>query len=110
MGGSGSLDHPVYQQLWDCRSSRQFYQQYLFGLFGLTAYIFPILLFAGTAFIIANQENKKAVRKAAAAGVLFVFVCMFLELISGSADTKSPLDSYVWSAAASLEEDCSEGF
>ncbi len=77
-----------------------FISSIFFGLFGLTAYIFPILLFAGTAFIIANQENKKAVRKAAAAGVLFVFVCMFLELISGSADTKSPLDSYVWSSGS----------
>ncbi|MDE6887862.1 MAG: DNA translocase FtsK 4TM domain-containing protein, partial [Eubacterium sp.] len=77
-----------------------FISSIFFGLFGLTAYIFPILLFAGTAFIIANQENKKAIRKAAAAGVFFVFVCMFLELISGSVDTTSPLGSYVWSSGS----------
>ena len=44
-----------------------FFSSIFFGLFGLTAYIFPILLFAGTAFIIANQQNRAAMIKAAAA-------------------------------------------
>ena len=69
-----------------------------FGLFGMTAYIFPILLFAGTAFIIANQENTVAMVKAAAALGFFIFVCMFLELVSGSAKSQTPLDAYLWSA------------
>lgn len=75
-----------------------FISSVFFGLFGLTAYIFPILLFAGTAFIIANQDNTLAVIKAAAAFGLFIFVCMFLELVSGSSKAASPLDSYLWSA------------
>lgn len=69
-----------------------------FGLFGFTAYLFPVLLFAGTAFIIANKDNKIAVIKFAASIGFFVFVCMFLELIGGDSGAKSPLDSYLWSA------------
>lgn len=75
-----------------------FISSVFFGLFGLTAYIFPILLFAGTAFILANQDNTLAMIKAAAALGLFIFVCMFLELVSGSSKAASPLDSYLWSA------------
>ena len=32
---------------------------FFFGVFGLIAYIFPICLFVGSAFIISNQSNKK---------------------------------------------------
>lgn len=75
-----------------------FISSLLFGLFGLTAYIFPILLFAGTAFVIANQNNKMAIVKAAAAFGLFIFICMFLELVSGDSQTLTPLDSYLHAA------------
>lgn len=75
-----------------------FFSSIFFGLFGLTAYIFPILLFGGTAFIIANQNNRTAMIKAAAAFGFFVFVCMFLELVCGDSQVKTPLDSYLWAA------------
>lgn len=75
-----------------------FISSIFFGLFGLTAYIFPILLFAGTAFLIANQDNTVAMIKAAAAFGFFIFVCMFLELVSGSGKSETPLDAYLWSA------------
>ncbi len=74
-----------------------FISSVFFGLFGLTAYIFPILLFAGTAFMIANKDNAIAVIKAAASIALFVFVCMFMELIGGDHQAKTPLDSYLYS-------------
>lgn len=75
-----------------------FISSLFFGMFGMTAYIFPILLFAGTAFVIANQDNTVAMVKAAAALGFFIFVCMFLELVSGSADSRTPLDAWLWSA------------
>ena len=75
-----------------------FISSIFFGLFGLSAYIFPILLFAGTAFFIANQENTTAMIKEMAALGFFIFFCMFLELVSGNRDVPSPLASYVWSA------------
>lgn len=68
-----------------------------FGLFGFLAYIFPILLFAGTAFVIANRDNAVILAKAAAFAVFLVFLCMFLELIGGNRLNQSPLDSYLWS-------------
>ena len=75
-----------------------FISSIFFGLFGLSAYIFPILLFAGTAFFIANQENTTAMIKEMAALGFFIFFCMLLELVSGNRDVPSPLASYVWSA------------
>ncbi|MDE7314015.1 MAG: DNA translocase FtsK [Eubacterium sp.] len=75
-----------------------FISSIFFGLFGLSAYIFPILLFAGTAFIIANQENTAAFVKALAALGFFIFFSMFLELVSGSREAGSPIASYLWSA------------
>jgi len=69
-----------------------------FGLFGLVAYIFPVLLFAGTAFVISNKNNAMAVIKAVSAVVLTVFVCFFLELVGGDAMMKTPLDAYVWAS------------
>lgn len=75
-----------------------FISSIFFGLFGLAAYIFPVFLFAGTAFIIANQNNTTALVKALAASGFFIFICMFLELVCGSSKAKTPLDSYLWSA------------
>ncbi len=67
-----------------------------FGVFGLAAYIFPFLLFAFTAFLISNQDNRAALIKAAASVAFFLFICMFLELTGGDSLAKSPLDSYLW--------------
>ena len=71
-----------------------FISSIFFGLFGFTAYIFPFLLFGGTAFAIANRDNTVAVIKETAAAGFFIFVCMFLELIGSKAGT--PVESYLW--------------
>ena len=36
---------------------------FFFGLFGLTAYIFPVLLFIGFAFFMSNKRNPLAYKK-----------------------------------------------
>lgn len=36
---------------------------FFFGLFGISAWIFPILLFGLTAFYIANKDNSLVIRK-----------------------------------------------
>ncbi len=56
-----------------------------FGLFGMMAYLVPVCIFIGTAFLISNHNNGIAVIKLVA-GILFVsFLCLFVELvISGS--------------------------
>ena len=43
----------------------------LFGLFGFTAYIVPVLVFIGIAFWFANEGNPTALRKMIAGVVLF---------------------------------------
>ena len=68
-----------------------------FGLFGFTAYLFPLLLFAGTAFIISNKNNTAAMVKAAAFAVFVIFLCMFMELVSGSSASDTPLAACFWS-------------
>ena len=56
----------------------------LFGLFGFTAYIAPILLFVAIAFWFANEGNPTAVRKMVAGVVLFVMLGVLCDLIAGN--------------------------
>ena len=53
----------------------------LFGIFGLMAYIFPILLFIGSCFVISNKGNHFAIFKFVAVILLFCSLCMFLQLL-----------------------------
>ena len=73
-----------------------FFSGLFFGIFGLAAYIFPLVLFAGTAFLISNRDNPVAAVKAVASAVFFIFICMFLELVTGSSKAASPIDSFLW--------------
>ena len=57
----------------------------LFGLFGFTAYIAPVLLFIAIAFWFANEGNPTAVRKLIAGIVLFIMLGIVCDLISGQA-------------------------
>ena len=57
----------------------------MFGLFGFTAYIVPVILFAGTAFWFANEGNPTAVRKIVAGAVLFIMLGIVFDLIAGTA-------------------------
>ncbi len=52
----------------------------MFGLFGFTAYVAPILLFLALAFWFANQGSPTAIRKMIAAGVLFLMSGVLCEL------------------------------
>lgn len=58
-----------------------FASKLIFGLFGLMAYVFPIVLFVGSCFLISNQKNHFAIFKFLAGVLLFCAFCMFLQLI-----------------------------
>lgn len=58
----------------------------LFGLFGLPAYAFSILLFLAIAFFSANGGSFAAVRKIVAGAILFCMAGVICELISGNTD------------------------
>ena len=68
---------------------------FLFGVCGLLAYIFPILLFVGTVFVLSNGKNRVAVIKVIAAILFVCFLCLFLELVSGVTENYSPVNSYL---------------
>lgn len=54
---------------------------FLFGLFGVMAYLFPIVLFVGSCFLISNKKNHFAIFKFIAAILLFCAICMFSQLL-----------------------------
>ena len=71
---------------------------FLFGVFGVLAYIFPIALIVGSFFGVSNKENVFAIMKLVA-GVLFVvFLCMFMALITSGKSIMTPMESYAYSA------------
>ena len=55
----------------------------MFGLFGLTAYIAPVLLFLSVAFALSNRGSNIAKGKLAAAVFLFLLIGMVCELLAG---------------------------
>lgn len=62
---------------------------FMFGLFGFLAYVFPIVLFVGIAFLISNIDNRKGIVKFTAGVVLFMLFCALIQLIfmDNNADT-----------------------
>ncbi len=57
---------------------------FLFGVFGLTAYVLPVVLFLAVAFWFANEGNPNVVRKLAAGTVLFFMAGVVCDLFHGS--------------------------
>lgn len=54
---------------------------FMFGLTGIAAYILPVLIFLGTAFLIANRRNKRAYLKFWAALALFFFLLALIHMV-----------------------------
>ena len=64
----------------------------LFGIFGFTAYIAPIVLFLAVAFWFANEGNPTAVRKMIAGVVLFLMIGVICDLIAKTAGSMEQYD------------------
>ena len=72
---------------------------FFFGIFGLMAYLFPVLFFLGVSFLIINKKHPLVWVKAAAALLLFICICCFIELITNQFDlTREFHDFYVQSS------------
>ncbi len=56
----------------------------MFGIFGMTAYVVPIVFFLMIAFGMVNSGNLIATRKLIASAVLFLIVGMLFELFTGA--------------------------
>lgn len=72
---------------------------FCFGLMGLMAYLFPIVFFLESAFILINKTNRLAYKKLAAAFVMFLFLCGAAQLLTdGYMQSTTLLDYYALSA------------
>ena len=67
---------------------------FLFGVFGLIAYIFPIMLIVTTFFAISNRGNMFATVKLVAAILLAIFLCVFLSLVSSGDVIMTPIEAF----------------
>ena len=70
-----------------------FFSGVMFGLFGLRAYVAPILIAFEALFFISNAGNSRAVRKIASAYALFFMLGMLIDLFSGAAGRGAELIS-----------------
>ena len=75
------------------------FSSFFFGLFGLPAYAFPILLFIGGAFLISNRDNPLAVRKVVGGTGMLVFTCAFLQLLMVGYENNSRIVDYFTDSA-----------
>ncbi len=66
----------------------------MFGLFGIPAYIAPVVLFFVCVFLFANKGNTIATMKCIAAIVLFFIICVFCQMLFGENETISGMQEY----------------
>ena len=65
-----------------------------FGIFGLLAYVFPIILVFTTFFFASNKGNRVATVKLIAIIVCVLFICMFLELVINGDSVIGPIETF----------------
>lgn len=70
----------------------------LFGVFGLLAYVLPLILLVGSFFAVSNKENHYAIAKLVFAALLLVFLCVLISLIAGGKEPPAPPEAYTYSA------------
>ena len=72
---------------------------FFFGVFGISEWIFPVVLFAAAAFYIANRRNALIIRKICSLACCFLLFCAFLQLLTaGYSKDTTFLDYYFDSA------------
>lgn len=68
----------------------------LFGLFGLMAYVLPVLLLVGSFFAVSNKGNMHASVKLVAGTVFALFMCMFMSLAISSGEVLDPIQAFTY--------------
>ncbi len=54
---------------------------FMFGLFGLPAYIFPVMAFMGVMFYLSNRDNTKGIIKLIAGIALYILICSLIQMV-----------------------------
>ncbi len=71
-----------------------------FGVFGITAYVFPLLLFMAVAFLVSNKGSRIAGLKFCSSLGLYLCICSFAALLTDEFDTAANFNElYEMSAA-----------
>lgn len=68
---------------------------FLFGVFGMVAYIFPLVLLIGSFFAVSNKGNSYAIMKLVMTIILIWFICVFMYLAVYGDFAVSPVQSYI---------------
>ena len=68
--------------------------RFLFGVFGICAYVLPIILLIGSFFAVSNRGNRLAVLKLVAAVLFTLFLCLLFELIVHKGELLTPVEAY----------------
>ena len=71
--------------------------RFLFGLFGVIAYVFPIVLIFGSFFAVSNKGNHFATIKLIAVIMFIMFLCMFTAMVASGSSVMKPLEAFLYS-------------
>lgn len=80
----------------------EFISNFFFGMFGLIAYIFPILLLVGSFFVVSNKGNITAKVRMIGSIIFMVMVCLFMTLLFYGDTLKSPFEAYRYGVVSRL--------
>ena len=71
--------------------------RFFFGVMGLIAYVFPVLLLVGTFFAVSNRGNRVATVKLVAMVLFDLFLCMLIELLTKGSAVDGAAAAYSYS-------------
>ena len=71
--------------------------RFFFGVMGLIAYVFPVLLLVGTFFAVSNRGNRVAIVKLVAMILFDLFLCMLIELLTKGSAVDGAAAAYSYS-------------
>lgn len=69
----------------------------LFGIFGIIAYVFPVILLVGSFFAVSNKGNFSATIKIVSAVLLALFLCLFAALLTEADSVLKPAEAFKFS-------------
>ena len=70
---------------------------FFFGVFGMLAYIFPVVFLVGTFFAVSNRGSAVATVKIVAGFLFVAFLCMFIALAVSGDTPMATIESYHYS-------------
>lgn len=71
--------------------------RFFFGVMGLIAYVFPVLLLVGTFFAVSNRGDRVATVKLVAMILFDLFLCMLIELLTKGSAVDGAAAAYSYS-------------